>query len=637
MHIFRTSLSLLCSVLFLCGFSWGLGSDQCKEAQEKAATLHKLGDDALIRQTEAKIVSLCPDGAAAHYISAVQLERVGNVDGAITEYRKALQQNAFPLASGNLGLLYAQKGMNDEASVELTRGLASISDPKYHKALGLILAERKVYPLAIYHLNEAGRDLTRDADVFIALAEIHGAMGQPDKVLAEYRRALTADPNSEKAHLGIARVYLARNEQDKALDQLKKAEVSNPQNRDLHLMMAGIYEKKGDAKVAEYQYLLGGKPKARPVMAVLASAAQPGAVASGAGPLDEKNEQMLKAAIKESPDKAVEAYEKLGNLYRLAGRDAEAIAAYQEAAYRKSTSSSVYLNLGILHEKGGKLDEAVVDYKQAIRVNPDDADAHLRLAEIRNSRGFNQEAVEQYSEFLRLKPDSPDIQLKLARIFARSKEYNLAISAYSAVLKHSPDNADANREIAQTYKAKGMNDKAVEHYKKAIAQQKDDQESRNSLIALYVKNKQYDEITGLLKESVQLFPDDANNHYKLGLIYEFRKDYDNAIASYKKSTDLKPDHARSLNALGRLYMKTGRISEAKEVLEAAKKADPSLEETSVLLNNVRDEFNPEPRKISNKLKSSRSKSVKKGKKTSKGSKKSKATKAHKPVAKSKKK
>lgn len=617
MNILKSFITMLCPIMLLCGFSWG--SDPCKEAQEQAQSLNKLKDEGKIRQAEANILSICPDGAAAHYIAAIQLERVGNVDGAIGEYRKALQKSPFALASGNLGLLYAQKGMNDEASVELSKGLASVSDPRYHKALGLILTERKVYPLATYHLNEAGRELTKEADVFIALAEIQAAQGQPDKALAEYRRALTADPNNEKAYLGIARVHLGRNEQDKALESLKKAEVANSRNREVHLMMADIYEKKGDAKAAEYQYLLGGKPKVK-----TASAQAPVAPAQGATavsiPVDSKDEQALKAMIKESPERAADAYEKLGNLYRAAGRDAEAIAAYQEAAYRKSTSSAVYLNLGILHEKGGKLDEAVVDYKQAVRVNHDDADAHLRLAELRNARGFNQDAVEQYTEFLRLRPESPDIQLKLARIFGKTKEYNLAISAYSAVLKHSPDNADANREIAQIYKTKGMNDKAVEHYIKAIAQQKDDQESRNALIAMYVKNKQYDEITALLKEAAELFPDDANNHYKLGLIYEFRKDYDNAVAAYKKTSELKPDHARALNALGRLYMKTGKISEAKEALEAAKRIDPSLEEASVLLNNVRDEFNPEPRKISSKLKGKKSKKSKKSSKKSKSSK-----------------
>jgi len=159
----------------------------------------------------------------------------------------------------------------------------------------------------------------------------------------------------------------------------------------------------------------------------------------------------------------------------------------------------------------------------------------------------------------------------------------------------------------------------VEHYTKVLEKQKDDMDTRNALVSIYVKNKQYDEITGLLKGTAELFPDDPNNHYKLGLIYEFKKDYENAIASYKKAIEVKADHARSLNALGRLYMKTGRINEAKEMLEAAKKADPTLEETAVLLNNIRDEFSPEPRKISKgkKGRSKKSKKSSKSKKTTK--------------------
>jgi len=158
---------------------------------------------------------------------------------------------------------------------------------------------------------------------------------------------------------------------------------------------------------------------------------------------------------------------------------------------------------------------------------------------------------------------------------------------------------------------------------------KDDSETRTALVSIYVKNKQYDEITALLKEAVELNPDDPNNHYKLGLIYDFKKDYENASASYKKAIEIKADHARSLNALGRLYMKAGKLSEARETLEAARKADPTMEETSVLLNNIRDEFNPEPRKIS------KGKKIK-GKKAKKSSKKSKVKKTTKKASKGKK-
>jgi tetratricopeptide (TPR) repeat protein len=161
---------------------------------------------------------------------------------------------------------------------------------------------------------------------------------------------------------------------------------------------------------------------------------------------------------------------------------------------------------------------------------------------------------------------------------------------------------------------------------------KDDAEARNSLVAIYVKKKKYDDIISLLKENVEIAPSDPNSHYKLGLIYEFKKDYEAATAEYKKSVELKKDHAKALNAMGRVYLKTGRFAEAKEALETAKKADPGLEETSVLLSNIKDELSPEPQ-LSRKryhgksAKSKHGKAYKKGSKSSKSSKGSKAKKA----------
>lgn len=610
MHNIVKSSALLAATILLTGFNWGLGNP-CKDALETANSLSAIKDDQQLRQGEAKILSLCPDGGAAHYVTALQLERIGNLDGAVTEYRKAIrQEKSFPLASGNLGLIYAQKGLLDEASVELARGLTATNpNPNYQKVMGKILAQRKIHPLAIHYLTEAARELKRDAEIPVILAEIHTASGQPDKALDEYRRALSLEPGNEKAQIGIATILLDQKELDLALAELKKAELASPQNQQIHLLKAKIYEKKGVPKLAEYENMIGGKARKEvPVIPALAPE-KPVVVAEDS----DKTILSLKAAIKDSPDDAVEKYEKLGNLYKAAGKDDEAIVAYKDAIYHNSANSDIYLNLGILYEKQGHLDEAVVAYKQAVKLRPDNANARLRLAEIRDERGFVQEAVEHYSEFLRLKPESPDIQLKLARIFVKSKESTLAINAYNSVLKQAPNNTEANREIANLYKLKDMDEKAIEHYKKVLTQQKDDIETRGALVSLYVKNRKYDEITGLLKDTAELFPDDPNNHYKLGLIYEFKKDFEMAINSYKKAVELKPDHARALNAIGRLYMKNGKYTEAKEALEAARKADPNLEETAVLLSNIRDDFNPEPRKIIKKSRSKSKKSPKKAK------------------------
>src|SRR6266702_23801 len=121
MKILQTYPLLLCAALLLTGFSWGLGTDPCKNALEIAATLDTSRNEALVRKDEEKIIAQCPDGAAAHFVGALR------------------QAPSFARASGNLGLLYARKWMNDEASVELARGLSSISNPLYHKAMARIL------------------------------------------------------------------------------------------------------------------------------------------------------------------------------------------------------------------------------------------------------------------------------------------------------------------------------------------------------------------------------------------------------------------------------------------------------------------------------------------------------------------
>ena len=92
MNTLKTYLLLLSAIPLLTGFSWGFGSDPCKNALEVAGKLDTVRNEAQKHRAEANIIAQCPDGAAAHYINALQLESAGNFDGAIEEYRRTLQQ-----------------------------------------------------------------------------------------------------------------------------------------------------------------------------------------------------------------------------------------------------------------------------------------------------------------------------------------------------------------------------------------------------------------------------------------------------------------------------------------------------------------------------------------------------------------
>jgi len=205
------------------------------------------------------------------------------------------------------------------------------------------------------------------------------------------------------------------------------------------------------------------------------------------------------------------------------------------------------------------------------------------------------------------------------------------------LLRVNPDHLEAHRELAAIYKKANQLDEAEREYREILRLKKDDMEVRSALTSIYVKKKSHPELIALLKENVEMAPNDSNQHYRLGLVYEFQKDYDNAAVSYAEAIKNREDNAKALNAMGRIKMKTGNIQEAKEYLERAKAADPSMEETALLLSNIRDELAPNPLKYKKGKKSSKGKKGKAAKKKSavkkSGVKKSSSTKAKKPVAK----
>jgi len=184
--------------------------------------------------------------------------------------------------------------------------------------------------------------------------------------------------------------------------------------------------------------------------------------------------------------------------------------------------------------------------------------------------------------------------------------------------------------LAALYKKANQLDEAGKEYREVLRLKKDDMEARGALTSIYVKKQNYPELVALLKENVVMAPQDSNQHYRLGLVYEFQKDYDNAAASYAEAISSKEDNAKALSAMGRIKMKTGNIQEAKEYLERAKAADPTMEEAALLLSNIREELAPNP--LSKFKKSKKATKGKKGKK-SKPVRKSSASKSKKPAKK----
>lgn len=606
------------------GFTWGKHpADKCEEAKRLAFGLTSASDRGSRIEIEASIRQLCPDGAAGLFYNGYAYEVAGNLEKALLQYREALRLDPeFAPANGRTGLILLETRREDEAALELTKAMKSHSDPLYNKGLASIFSARKLNLLAIYHYQEAIRNFPADHALYTGIAEAYRDSGDLQNAEGAYRRALEVSPGDRESLLGLAAVYITAGQYDKAVVQLKKAETTAPLDKDIHRQLAEVYQKMGDSVNAASEYALAGVQPEKPL------------INTGVGDTFfaakeyEKAAEAYRVEIEGNPGNG-DLRRRLGNALMLAGRDDAAIAAYREALRLRTETLTIHYNLGVLYEKKGNNDEAVVEYKQALKAG-ESADARYRLAGIYTRRGSLSQAAEQYRILLAASPADQDILTKLAKIYTASGNQKEALATYKEAIRLNPDNLEAHQELAALYKKANQLDEAGKEYREVLRLKKDDMEARGALTSIYVKKQNYPELVALLKENVVMAPQDSNQHYRLGLVYEFQKDYDNAAASYAEAISSKEDNAKALSAMGRIKMKTGNIQEAKEYLERAKAADPTMEEAALLLSNIREELAPNP--LSKFKKSKKATKGKKGKK-SKPVRKSSASKSKKPAKK----
>ena len=195
------------------------------------------------------VLQHAPRCRQAHHNLASELQRRGDLDGAVTHYRAALEIDPeSPLPQFGLATVLAQQGKLDAALQEYRRSLRLSPDrPQVYNGLGGVLAQlgRDTEALAVFnqcwrlfptyapahfnlakllmrqpgavpgerilfHLGEAVR-LDPGNTVFrCALADFLAAHGQRDAAGAQYQQVLRIDPTNQAARAGLQRIRESR-------------------------------------------------------------------------------------------------------------------------------------------------------------------------------------------------------------------------------------------------------------------------------------------------------------------------------------------------------------------------------------------------------------------------------------------
>jgi len=192
----------------------------------------------------------------AHYNFGIALNEHGDIDGAITHYRQALDlRPSYGEAHYNLGRLLVQKGQVDEAVTHYEKALEiNPADAEAHNNLGAALFASGRVAEAIAHYRKA-LAIRRDyADASCNLASALLSNGDLDGAIAYYSDCLAVSPNQVEAQYNLATVLLRTGRTDDAMAHYQKVLELSPDNADAHANLGSVFLAKGRVRDAVAQY-----------------------------------------------------------------------------------------------------------------------------------------------------------------------------------------------------------------------------------------------------------------------------------------------------------------------------------------------------------------------------------------------
>jgi len=145
----------------------------------------------------------------------------------------------------NLGVILSKSG-SDAKAMELYKEVVDLGDDaKVHVELGNIYANKGMYDQALEEFQKA---VEINPNNFVAhnnIGIIYRKKGQLENAMEEYRKALRVNPNYPLTYNNIGNIYLDRGQYDTAIEYYSKAVNLDPNKAGFYENLGEAYKKKG--------------------------------------------------------------------------------------------------------------------------------------------------------------------------------------------------------------------------------------------------------------------------------------------------------------------------------------------------------------------------------------------------------
>jgi tetratricopeptide (TPR) repeat protein len=358
-----------------------------------------------------------------------------------------------------------------------------------------------------------------------------------------------------------------------------------------HYMAGHMLEEQGRFREAidEYKLAIKFDPTSSFLSSELASAyARNGAIKDAVTEAE--------TAIKKDASN-LEAHRLLGNIYRSligetetapTGPDSmiqKALTQYEAITQIDPTSTDDLLTLGQLYRRANRNEEALNTFRHCLEIEPDSEGALTNLAFLYTDLSDNDQAIALLEKNLPKKVDSAQLYVAMGYAYERSKNFKKAIEFYRKALVLDHSNLNVNRSLAESLLQDGQYKVALDEYKAIVETDKSDAESYMRIGQIYRRMNKFDDALQNLLSAQLLRPDSIDVSYNLALLYEEESKFPEAVAklvdllkiSEKKPGTYSPpeltNRAIFLERLGMVYRKMEKYPEAAKTFEQLKAFD----------------------------------------------------------------
>jgi tetratricopeptide (TPR) repeat protein len=347
----------------------------------------------------------------------------------------------------------------------------------------------------------------------------------------EFRTALSLNPDSVAAHVGLGVALQESGDAVGAVSQFQKAIQLDPHDAAAHYHLAVAFGREGNLKEAKAE---------------------------------------LRQSLELKPDSA-EAHYTLGLLlvdWPYPKDFPGAVKQFEEALKYKPNFPEAHEELGDLDLTLGNSDAALAQFRAAIKLKPHSPEAYRGIGRALKHKGDLQGAFEAYATAVRLSPDDGEAHYNLGLVLMQEKKVDEAIAEFREAIKLNPGYERSYYDLGRALTLKGQTQAAKVEFQMAwdlhhhqIEENGQAVELNNAGVAL-LQRREFPQAEAKLRSALDINPTYGDALFNLGLVLAAQGEFNPAIAKFRKALVQEPINPRIHFDLARALELDGNLAGA---------------------------------------------------------------------------